>query len=70
MKPNGLVKLVITLGVPLFLLLWVLGAFDRFMPSPVTAAVQKHEESNSRALRLICRGTWRGDEAAQRECDR
>lgn len=70
-------RLLVFLGLPAFLLLWVLGAFGRILPSPVTAAVEAHhaatvQESRetARLLRLMCRALYRGDDGGQRECDR
>jgi hypothetical protein len=63
------VKAVGVIGVPTFLCLYILGAFDGVLASPLTTALKRHDESNQKTLRLICRGTWRGDEVAQRECD-
>lgn len=50
-----------TLGLPAFLLLWLMGAFDGFLTSPVTAAVRDHDRSSIYILRAICYGVWRDD---------
>ena len=74
-KANGLpiwlraiALLVGTLGMPAFLLLWLLGAFQPFMPSPVTAALKEHDDRMGRLQQLICAGIWRDDPGTQREC--
>ena len=58
------------IGLAGFIALFLLGAFDGFMPSPVTSAVKRHDEQTARVLRTICRGVWQGNNAAQGECDR
>lgn len=58
------------IGLTGFIALYLLGAFDAFMPSPVTAALRKHDEQTARVLRTICRGVWQGHEMQQSECDR
>jgi hypothetical protein len=63
-------KALAVLGLPTFLLLWIMGAFHTILPSPVTAAIERHERGTERALRMICRGVWKGDEVAQLDCDR
>ena len=68
--PAGWSKLITVVGVPTFILLWLLGAFDGILPSPVTAAVRRHDEGTQRVLRLVCRGVWQGDQLAQLECDK
>ena len=62
--------LIGTIGLPAFLLLWFLGAFDVFMPSPVTAHIKTHDERTTRVQRLICKGMWKESVAMQQECDR
>jgi hypothetical protein len=62
------VKIIVSIGVPTFFLLWMMGAFDGVLASPITTAIRKHDETTQSILRLICSGTWRGDPAAQREC--
>ena len=74
---TGWTKLLTTLGVPTFLLLWLFGAFP-FLPSPVTsridavaAAVERHDRMAAEAgfvLRLICDAQWRGDVERQKLC--
>lgn len=50
-----------TLGLPAFLLLWLMGAFDGFLTSPVTAALVEHDKQTTHLLRAICYGIWRDD---------
>ena len=67
---KGVGVLVGTIGLPGFLLLWMLGAFHAALPSPVTATILAHDEKTTKIQRLICRGIWRGDAVMQSECDR
>ena len=68
-------KLLGVIGVPSFLLLYVLGAFP-FLPSPLLGHAQvmeKHDERTRRMnelWRLTCAGVWRGDPDRQKDCDR
>lgn len=64
------VRLLAIFGLPTFLLLWILGGFGKVIPSPVTSAIEAHDRETTRIQRMICRGVWRGDELAQRDCER
>ena len=71
-------KLLGYIGVPSFLLLYVMGAFP-FLPSPLLgqaetkAMIQAHDQRTRRTSelwRLTCAGVWRGDPERQKDCDR
>ena len=68
-------KLIGYIGVPSFLLLYVLGAFP-FLPSPMLNQAVKLEAHDQRTRkmselwRLTCAGVWRGDPERQKDCDR
>jgi hypothetical protein len=56
---SSIAKWVVRDCIALFILLWVLGAFDHFMPSPVMAMLREHDRNSTEVLRGICRGVWK-----------
>lgn len=65
---KGVGVLVGTLGLPAFLLLWLMGAFHGFMPSPVTAEIREHDHKTTKVQRLICAGVWKSSPEIQEKC--
>jgi len=75
---NGLplwVKIISVVGLPGFLVLYLLGAVP-FLPSPLLAnqvAVTEHENTTRSLLeitRSVCRGVWQHNPEAAKQCDK
>jgi hypothetical protein len=69
-------KVVLTVGVPSFLLAFLLGAIPG-LPSPFVdfkasaARLERHERTTRRLLQmtaLVCEGVWQGNAEAQQRC--
>lgn len=54
-------QVITAIGLPAFLLMWLMGAFDGWISSPVTAALHEHEKNTTQLLRQICYGIWRDE---------
>ena len=68
------VRALAWIGLPAFLVLFLLGAIPG-LQSPLVLSrsqadlLERHDRDTGRILRLICRGIWRGVPEVQEQCD-
>jgi hypothetical protein len=61
----------VTNALGVFLLLYLLGAFEPVLGTPLVRELRRHDEKTDQVLVLlrgICRGVWREFRVADQEC--